>query len=63
MQGLQELSGLPVESTGAYGIDPDWMEAMAFAWLANRTLAGDSGNLPSVTGAMGPRILGAIHPA
>ena len=63
MQRLQELVGLPVESTVAYGIDPDWMEAMAFAWLARRTLAGEPGNLPAVTGAAGPRILGAIHPA
>ena len=63
MQRLRELSGLPVESTAAYGIDPDWMEAMAFAWLAQRTLTGEPGNLPAVTGAAGPRILGAIHPA
>ena len=63
MQGLRRLSGLPVESTATYGIDPDWMEAMAFAWLAQRTLSGKPGNLPAVTGALGPRILGAIHPA
>ncbi len=62
MQRLQQLSGLPVESTATYGIDPDWMEAMAFAWLAQRTLSGEPGNLPTVTGAAGPRILGAIHP-
>ncbi|MCB1722412.1 MAG: anhydro-N-acetylmuramic acid kinase [Chromatiaceae bacterium] len=60
---LNELLGLAVESTAAYGIDPDWMEAMAFAWLAMRTLAGRDGNLPSVTAAAGPRILGAVHPA
>jgi anhydro-N-acetylmuramic acid kinase len=60
---LADVSGRVVESTAAYGIDPDWMEAMAFAWLAQRTLAGKAGNLPSVTGACGPRILGAIHPA
>ena len=63
MQRLQGQSGLPVESTAEYGIDPDWMEAMAFAWLAQRTLSGEPGNLPAVTGAQGPRILGAIHPA
>jgi anhydro-N-acetylmuramic acid kinase len=39
------------------------MEAMGFAWLAQQTLAGRPGNLPSVSGARGPRILGAIHPA
>jgi anhydro-N-acetylmuramic acid kinase len=39
------------------------MEAMAFAWLAAQVLDGRSGNLPSVTGAAGPRLLGAIHPS
>jgi anhydro-N-acetylmuramic acid kinase len=60
---LTDKLGLPVESTTACGIDPDWMEAMAFAWLAHRTLGGRPGNLPAVTGAVGPRILGAVHPA
>ncbi len=52
-----------VESTAAHGIDPDFVEAAAFAWLAAATLAGRPGNLPEVTGASGPRILGAIYPA
>lgn len=52
-----------VESTEARGIDPDFMEAMAFAWLARETLAGRPGNLASVTGARGPRVLGAVHHA
>lgn len=52
-----------VETTAALGLDPDWVEAVAFAWLASRTLQGQSGNLPAVTGASGPRILGAIYPA
>jgi anhydro-N-acetylmuramic acid kinase len=52
-----------VDSTAALGIDPDWVEAMAFAWLAMRSLNGDPGNLPEVTGAAGPRPLGAIYPA
>ncbi|MGB5774217.1 MAG: anhydro-N-acetylmuramic acid kinase, partial [Sedimenticolaceae bacterium] len=59
---LSSLLALPVESSAAHGIDPDWMESMAFAWLAQRTLAGQPGNLAAVTGATGPRILGAIHP-
>jgi anhydro-N-acetylmuramic acid kinase len=58
-----ELPGVMVESTAALGIDPDFMEAMAFAWLARETLAGRPGNLPEVTGARGLRILGAIYPA
>jgi anhydro-N-acetylmuramic acid kinase len=63
MQRLASTLGLPVESTLDYGIDPDWMEAIAFAWLAERALSNAPGNLPDVTGARGERILGAIHPA
>ncbi len=57
------LPGTQVESTAAHGLDPDYVEAMGFAWLARETLDGRAGNLPSVTGARGARILGAIHPA
>ena len=42
---------------------PDFVEAMGFAWLARQTVSGQPGNCPSVSGARGPRILGAIHPA
>ncbi|WOE79046.1 anhydro-N-acetylmuramic acid kinase [Pseudomonas protegens] len=52
-----------VSSTAAYGVDPDWVEAMAFAWLAHCCLEGIAANRPSVTGARGPRVLGAIYPA
>ena len=44
------------------GVDGDSVESAAFAWLAYRTLEGLSGNEPAVTGAAGPRILGAIYP-
>lgn len=57
------LPGVVVESTAAHGLDPDYVEAMGFAWLARETLAGRPGNLPSVTGARGPRVLGTVHPA
>lgn len=57
------LPGVAVESTASHGLDPDFVEAMAFAWLARETLAGRPGNLPAVTGAAGPRVLGAIYPA
>ncbi len=57
------LPGAIVESTALHGVDPDFVEAMGFAWLARETLAGRPGNLPAVTGARGPRVLGAIHPA
>ena len=51
-----------VESTAAHGLDPDSVEAMAFAWLARETLAGRPGNLPAVTGARGSRVLGVVYP-
>lgn len=51
-----------VLTSAALGIDADWVEAVAFAWLARQTLKGLPGNLPSVTGAKGTRILGAIYP-
>ncbi|TKR29335.1 anhydro-N-acetylmuramic acid kinase [Luteimonas gilva] len=57
------LSGVVVESTAAHGLDPDFVEAMGFAWLARETLAGRPGNLPSVSGAKGPRVLGVVYPA
>lgn len=52
-----------VASTSAYGADPDWIEAMAFAWLAHCCIERIPTNRPSVTGARGLRILGAIYPA
>jgi anhydro-N-acetylmuramic acid kinase len=55
------LPGVVIESSAVHGLDPDYLEAMGFAWLAQRTLDGLPGNLPSVSGARGPRILGAIH--
>ena len=52
-----------IESSALHGLDPDFVEAMAFAWLARECLAGRPGNLPAVTGAAGPRVLGAVYPA
>ena len=52
-----------VTTTAAAGVDPAWVEAWAFAWLAEQTLAGQPGNVPSVTGATGPRVLGGIYRA
>jgi len=57
------LPGTEVTTTDAVGISGDDMEALAFAWLAWRTLAGLPGNLPSVTGASQETVLGAIFPA
>ena len=64
MRRLQSL--LPsahVSSTAAQGVPPDWVEAMAFAWLAHCCLEQIPANRPSVTGARGLRVLGAIYPA
>lgn len=59
----ERLPQVIVASTATVGLDPDFIEAAGFAWLARETLAGRPGNLPAVTGARGPRVLGAIHPA
>ncbi|ABP60487.1 anhydro-N-acetylmuramic acid kinase [Enterobacter sp. 638] len=57
------LPGTEVTTTDEAGISGDDMEALAFAWLAWRTVAGLQGNLPSVTGAREASVLGAIYPA
>lgn len=54
------LNNCVVDSTEVMGIPPDWVEAMAFAWLARQTLNHQTGNLPSVTGARTAVVLGAI---
>lgn len=56
------LPGKRVATTAALGIEPEHVEALAFAWLARQALRHRPGNLPAVTGAKGPRILGAIYP-
>jgi len=57
------LPGVTVESTRARGLPPSQVEASAFAWLAQAFIQGQPGNLASVTGAAGPRVLGALYPA
>jgi anhydro-N-acetylmuramic acid kinase len=57
------LGGVKVESTAALGVAPNRVEALAFAWLGWRFAERAAGNLPAVTGARGPRILGALYPA
>jgi anhydro-N-acetylmuramic acid kinase len=54
---------IPVASTETLGVAPNRVEALAFAWLGYRFLRRQPGNLPAVTGAAGPRILGALYPA
>ena len=52
-----------IASSDKLGIDPNWMEAIAFSWFAKQTLNGKPSNIPEVTGATGLRVLGSIHPA
>lgn len=49
-----------VETTASLGLNPTWVEAVAFAWLARQTLMGETGNLPAVTGASKGVVLGQV---
>lgn len=59
----QMLPGRAVNDSQVHGFAPETVEAAAFAWLAHRHVLGLPGNLPAVTGAKGPRVLGARYPA
>lgn len=63
MQRLQQLASpdFNLTTTEAFGIHPDWVEAMAFAWLARQTLQHQTGNITSVTGAKTETILGGVY--
>lgn len=64
MQRLSSrLAGMTVQPTDAVGLHTDQVEATAFAWLAQAFSNRQPGNLAAVTGAAGPRILGALYPA
>ncbi|MBT8123170.1 MAG: anhydro-N-acetylmuramic acid kinase [Gammaproteobacteria bacterium] len=64
MRRLNEnLPDIPVETTQSIGVDPDWVEACAFAWLAKQHLEGKPGNIPTVTGAGEPVVLGRLFKA
>jgi anhydro-N-acetylmuramic acid kinase len=58
----QACAPRPVLDSGALGIAPDHVEALAFAWLAREFVSHRCANLPAVTGARGPRRLGALYP-
>ena len=63
VQRLKDLMPqVNLHSSDALGVDPDFMEAMAFAWLAKQCLDGKHSGLPEVTGAVSPRILGVVFP-
>ena len=60
----QFFKNSPLITTSEFvGINPQWVEGLAFAWLAWAHKEKRPANLPAVTGAKGPRILGACYPA
>jgi len=63
LKGIAAVVGAPVASTEALGVAPNHVEALAFAWLGWQFSKRQAGNLPAVTGAKGPRVLGALYPA
>jgi anhydro-N-acetylmuramic acid kinase len=64
MKRLSEhLKPIEVQTTDDLGLPAEWVEAVAFAWLAKETLANRPGNVPGVTGASHLVVLGGIYPA
>ncbi len=61
MQRLEHFAAANVQTSEHFGVNGDAIEAGLFAWLAYRTLAGLPGSAAAVTGAAGPRVLGAIY--
>jgi anhydro-N-acetylmuramic acid kinase len=55
------LPGCSLKTTNALGVDSDYLESIAFAWLAQQALQGKPANLPQVTGAKHPCLLGAVY--
>lgn len=58
----QRLTSRRVVLSSERGLDPQQVEATAFAWLARAAIRREAGNLETVTGARGPRVLGAVYP-
>ena len=62
LQQLQQaLPDIEISSSAKYDLDPDYIEATAFAWLAKQTMEHKTGNLPNVTGATEAVILGGVY--
>lgn len=59
----EEVAPRPLRSSEELGVAPEHVEAIAFAWLARAFCERRAGNVPSVTGAEGERVLGALYPA
>lgn len=62
MERLRSLKPeITIVSSDHYGVSPDWIEALAFSWLAYRAIQGQPGTIPSATGALKPVITGALY--
>lgn len=61
LERLHALTNATIQKTDDAGIPADWLEAMAFAWMAKQTLEGRTSNLPDVTGASRAAVLGAVY--
>lgn len=61
-EGIRQFPNLQINSSEVNGVDPQTVEAIAFAWLSWCYFSNKPANLPAVTGAKGPRILGARYP-
>lgn len=61
MTRLSDILCTPVLKTEDFGVDGDFLEAGLCAWIAFCTINGLPANVPAVTGASGPRILGGIY--
>lgn len=62
MEMIKSNLSHPVSSTSKFGVNPDHVEAIAFAWLAKQTIHNLPGNLTEVTGATSSVILGGVYP-
>ena len=61
MNRLRRITGARVTTTESYGVGPDWIEGVLFAWLARARIRALPGNIPTVTGARRPAVLGSVY--
>ena len=61
LKNLKDSNQPEPKSTSFLGIDPQWVEALTFAWMAKKRIYRETANLPSVTGAKRKAVLGAVY--
>jgi anhydro-N-acetylmuramic acid kinase len=61
MQRIGTFAGIAPKTTADFGLDPDWVEAAAMAWLARARVEQTAGNVPTVTAAREARVLGGLY--